>query len=134
MTLFGDVVTASTLVSETSSRSRKVAILADLLRALDASEIPICVGFLSGAPRQGRVGVGYRTIYAIETRPADHASLTVADVDRAIDEIEGATGPGSAADAAGAARRAARGRHRAGGDVPAEAVHRRAPPGSARPA
>jgi len=96
MTLLGDVVTASTLVSETSSRSRKVAILADLLRALDATEVPICVGFLSGAPRQGRVGVGYRTIYAIETDPAEHPSLTVADVDRAIGEIERATGSGSA--------------------------------------
>ena len=95
MTLLGDVVTASTLVSETSSRSRKVAILADLLRALDPGEVPICVGFLSGAPRQGRVGVGYRTIYAIAARPAQHASLTVADVDRAIDEIERSTGPGS---------------------------------------
>jgi DNA ligase-1 len=95
MTLLEDVVTASTLVTETSARSRKVAILADLLRALDPAEVPICVGFLSGAPRQGRVGVGYRTIYAIESRPAEHASLTVADVDRAIDEIERATGPGS---------------------------------------
>ena len=95
-TLFNDVVTASRLVSETSSRSRKVAILADLLRELDPSEVPICVGFLSGVPRQGRVGVGYRTIYAIDPRPAEHDSLTVADVDRAIDEIEAATGPGSA--------------------------------------
>ena len=96
MTLLADVVTASRLVSETSSRSRKVAILADLLRALDPSEVPICVGFLSGVPRQGRVGVGYRTIYAIDAQPAAHASLTVTDVDRAIDQIEQTTGPGSA--------------------------------------
>ena len=59
MTLLADVVAASTLVSETSSRSRKVAILAELLRELDCGEVPICVGFLSGVPRQGRVGVGY---------------------------------------------------------------------------
>ena len=97
MTLFADVVTASRLVGETSSRSRKVAILADLLRALDADEVPICVGFLSGIPRQGRVGVGYSTVYGVHAHPADEASLTVLDVDRAIDEIERATGPGSAA-------------------------------------
>ena len=97
MTLLADVVTASGLVGETSSRSRKVAILAELLRRLDADEVPICVGFLSGVPRQGRVGVGYATAYAIHPEPAQHASLTVTDVDRAIDEIERATGPGSVA-------------------------------------
>ncbi len=95
MTPLADVVTASRLVGETSSRSRKVAILAELLRTLDADEVPICVGFLSGAPRQGRIGVGYSTIYAVEPRPADAPSLTVIDVDHAIDEIERATGPGS---------------------------------------
>jgi DNA ligase-1 len=87
MTLLADVVEASRLVGETSSRSRKVAILAELLRALDAGEVPVVVGFLSGVPRQGRVGVGYRTIYAVEPRLADEPSLTVRDVDRAIDEI-----------------------------------------------
>jgi DNA ligase-1 len=96
MTPLADVVTASRLVGETSARSGKVAILAELLRTLDAEEVPICVGFLSGVPRQGRVGVGYSTVYAVEPRPADAPSLTVVDVDRAIDEIERATGPGSA--------------------------------------
>ena len=96
MTLLADVVTASGLVSETTSRSRKVAILAELLKELDPDEVPICVGFLSGVPRQGRVGVGYSTIHSLSHEPAVHASLTVADVDQAIDEIERATGPGSA--------------------------------------
>ena len=53
------------------------------------------MGFLSGLPRQGRVGVGYSTIYGVAPRPADEPSLTVADVDKAIDEIENATGSGS---------------------------------------
>ena len=96
MTLLADVVTASRLVGDTSSRSKKVAILAEVLRRLEPDEVPICVGFLSGVPRQGRVGVGYRSIYGVEPRPADVATLTVIDVDRAIDEIERATGPGSA--------------------------------------
>ncbi len=126
MTLLADVVTASTLVGETSSRSRKVAILAELLRKLDPDEVPICVGFLSGVPRQGRVGVGYSTVYGIDPQPPSAPSLTVIDVDRAIDEIERATGPGSAGARGGPARRAAQPRHRAGGRVPAAAVHRRA--------
>jgi len=96
MTLLAEVVTASTLVGDTSSRSRKVAILAELLRRLETDEVPICVGFLSGVPRQGRVGVGYRSIYGVEDRPADTATLTVTDVDRTIDKIERATGTGSA--------------------------------------
>src|SRR5437588_11893006 len=94
--LLADVVAASSEVAATSSRSKKIAILADLLRRLDPSEIGICVGFLSGAPRQGRVGVGYATIYGIKARPASEASLTVHGVDRAITAIEAETGSGSA--------------------------------------
>ena len=52
------------------SQIKKIATLADLLRKLDASEVPIAVGFLSGTPRQGRVGVGYRTVYGIDVPPA----------------------------------------------------------------
>jgi DNA ligase-1 len=96
MTLFADVVAASERVTVTRSRSRKVAILAELLRRLDVGEVPICVAFLSGVPRQGRVGVGYSTIHGIEPPPACEASLTVDDVDRAIADIEEATGSGSA--------------------------------------
>jgi DNA ligase 1 len=96
MTLFADVVAASGRVALTSSRSQKVTILAELLQMLDAGEVPICVGFLSGIPRQGRVGVGYATVYELEVSSADEASLTVADVDRAIADIEVATGEGSA--------------------------------------
>jgi DNA ligase-1 len=96
MTLLADVVTASSLVAETSSRSRKIAVLADLLRKLDASEVPIAVGFLSGAPRQGRVGVGYSTIYGIEGAHARKPSLTIKELDRAIAEIQVTTGSGSA--------------------------------------
>jgi DNA ligase 1 len=96
MTLLADVVTASKNLASTSSRSAKIAILAELLRRLDQSEVAIAVGFLTGVPRQGRVGVGYSTIYGIDHPPADRPSLTVRELDRAITEIEGATGSGSA--------------------------------------
>ena len=59
MTLLADVVSASKAVTDTPARSRKVAILAELLRRLEPSEVPMAVGFLTGVPRQGRVGVGY---------------------------------------------------------------------------
>jgi DNA ligase-1 len=91
------VVDASREVAATRARSTKVGILADLLRSVEPSEVAICVGFLSGAPRQGRVGVGYATVYGIDVSPAAEPSLTVADLDRAIDEIAADTGTGSAA-------------------------------------
>jgi DNA ligase 1 len=97
LTLLADVVTASREVAGTSSRSRKVAILAELLGTLAAGEIPIAVGFLSGVPRQGRIGVGYSTIYGVEHAGAVEPSLTISDLDRAIVAVSEATGPGSAA-------------------------------------
>jgi DNA ligase-1 len=96
MTLLADVVSASTAVAGTSSRSRKVAILAELLKGLGLDEVPIAVGFLAGVPRQGRIGVGYSTIFGIECPPAEAASLTIADLDRAIGEVQELTGSGSA--------------------------------------
>jgi DNA ligase-1 len=97
MSLLADVVTASREVSETSSRSRKVAILAELLGRLEPREVGIAVGYLAGAPRQGRVGVGYSTIYGVEQAPAGEPSLTIEELDRAIDEVRATTGSGSAA-------------------------------------
>ena len=97
MTLLADLVAASNDVAATSSRSRKIAVLADLLRRLDAGEAPIAAGLLSGLPRHGRVGVGYSTIYALEQAPAREASLTIGDLDFAIVQIQRATGSGSAA-------------------------------------
>jgi DNA ligase-1 len=97
MTLLADVVTASSDVTDTSSRSRKVAILADLLGRLEAREVAAAVGFLAGVPRQGRVGVGYSTIYGIACAPAREPSLTVEHLDRAITDVQAMTGPGSAA-------------------------------------
>ena len=98
MTLFARVVAVSEQVGATSSRSAKIAILAELLRSLDVQEVAIVVGFLTGVPRQGRVGVGYRTAYAVEHAPAAEPLLTVDDVDRAISAIENATGSGSSAE------------------------------------
>ncbi len=97
MTLLADVVTASREVAATSSRSRKVAILAELLLRLEAQEVPIAVGFLTGAPRQGRVGIGYSTVYGFEQTPAAEPSLELDELDRAITDVAETTGGGSAA-------------------------------------
>jgi ATP-dependent DNA ligase I len=96
VTLLIDLVAASRAVAAESSRSRKVAILAELLRGLDPTEVPIAAGFLAGVPRQGRVGVGYATVFGIDAAPAVKPSLTIGDLDRAITDVQDATGPGSA--------------------------------------
>ncbi|MDQ3876938.1 MAG: ATP-dependent DNA ligase [Actinomycetota bacterium] len=97
MTLLADVVAASDAIAETAARSKKVAVLGDLLRTLDRDEVPIVAGFLTGVPRQGRVGIGYSLAYGIERRAASGAPLTIHDVDRAVSEIEQTVGAGSAA-------------------------------------
>ena len=96
MTRFFDVVEASERVADMSSRSGKVAILASLLSRLDQEEIGIVVAFLSGVPRQGRVGVGYATVYGLEPGSRSEPVLTVGEVDSAIDSIQASTGAGSA--------------------------------------
>jgi ATP-dependent DNA ligase I len=96
MTLLADVVAASRDLTDTRSQSQKVAILAELLGRLDANEVASAVGFLAGAPRQGRVGIGHSTIYGIQRAPAAEASLTIGELDRAIAEVQEMTGSGSA--------------------------------------
>jgi DNA ligase-1 len=97
VTSLAALVAASAAVADTSARSRKVAILAELLASLDPAEVPIAVGFLSGTPRQGRVGVGWATISGVDGGLAGRGGepLTIADVDEAITWIEEATGGGS---------------------------------------
>src|SRR5919204_2758387 len=97
MALLADVVAVSSLVAETSSRSRKIAILAELLQRLDADEVAIATGFLSGVPRQGRVGIGYSAIHGVEVEAAGEPSLEVIDLDRAITDVQNTSGKGSAA-------------------------------------
>jgi DNA ligase-1 len=95
VTLFSEVVRAGSEIAATSARSRKVAVLAALLRELEPDEVPIAVGLLSGVPRQGRVGIGYATVYGVTAPPATQPSLTLKDLDTTIDEIEAAVGSGS---------------------------------------
>ena len=96
-----DLVATSNAVAATSSRLDKIGRLADLLSRLHPDEIEIAVAFLSGATRQGRIGVGYAAMSAAsETTPAPEAALTVQDVDDVFGAIATLTGKGSAAERA----------------------------------
>jgi DNA ligase 1 len=96
VTPLAEVVRASREVAETGSRSAKVAILADLLRRLEPDEVPVVAAFLSGVPRQGRIGVGYASVYGRERAAGGGESLEVRDLDRALTEIQATIGGGSA--------------------------------------
>ncbi|MBN2623936.1 MAG: ATP-dependent DNA ligase [Acidimicrobiales bacterium] len=94
-TLLAAVVAATDEVVATRARSTKVAALAGLLAQLVGDELPVVVAMLTGTPRQGRIGIGWRTVAAVDVDPADTPTLTVLEVDRALDELAGLRGAGS---------------------------------------
>ncbi|MEM9037945.1 MAG: ATP-dependent DNA ligase [Actinomycetota bacterium] len=93
--LFARLVATSLVVGATSKRGEKTAALAEVLRELDPGEVEAAVGFLSGDPRQGRIGVGWRTVAAVDAPPADAPSLTVLDIDGVLERLQATTGSGS---------------------------------------
>ncbi|MDQ0643731.1 ATP-dependent DNA ligase [Microbacterium murale] len=84
-------------VAATSSRLAKTDALARLLERAAPDEIPPLIGLLLAAPRQGRLGVGWRGLTALEVEHADEPTLAIADVDHALDALATASGSGSAA-------------------------------------
>jgi DNA ligase-1 len=88
-----DLVVVSEAVTATASRLKKIDYLADAVRRADPDEIETVVAFLSGGPRQGRIGIGAAAIRAaFPAEPASEASLLVRDVDAAFEEIAGMGG------------------------------------------
>jgi DNA ligase-1 len=95
--LLAEVVATSGTVASTRARSTKIAALAELLGRLAPDEIEAAVGFLTGEPRQGRVGVGWATVFRLDVTPAAVPTLAIAEMDGALDQILVTTGSGSAA-------------------------------------
>ena len=95
--LLADVVAASAAVAATRSRTAKAAAIAELLRRAAADEVEPVTSWLAGEVRQGRLGVGWRTLSARVGGAAEAPALTVAAVDETMTELAGTGGPGSAA-------------------------------------
>ena len=98
--LLRDVVAKSVEVAATRSRSAKVQSLAALLSAAtDPGELGLVVGFLTGKPRQGRLGIGWSTLAALQLAVPHTAvpELTVHAVDEGLAAIASTAGSGSAA-------------------------------------
>ena len=95
--MLSELVTTTHEVTATSSRLAKVDALARVLGRAEADEIEPAVGMLIAAPRQGRIGVGWRGIAALSVRHTDAPRLTIADVDEAVDALAAVAGKGSVA-------------------------------------
>src|SRR5436190_419957 len=87
----------SAAVAATTSRLEKIALLADFLRACEPGEVAIAIGFLTGWPRQGKLGVGWATVATARNEPpAVQPALELHEVDAVFSTIPGISGKGSA--------------------------------------
>ena len=94
-----ELVATSASVSESAARLAKIAHLADFLQRLSPADVAIAVPFLTGALRQGRIGVGYAALReAMAETAAPSATLTLSEIDAALDRIQQVRGAGSAAE------------------------------------
>ncbi|MGH7678192.1 MAG: ATP-dependent DNA ligase [Gemmatimonadaceae bacterium] len=94
-----DLVQVSAAVAHTSGRLDKIAKLAAHLEQLSDAEVPVAIGFLTGWPRQGRLGIGWATVSSLRERPAAaEPSLELADVDAAFQALQSISGKRSSAE------------------------------------
>ncbi|MFJ4044580.1 ATP-dependent DNA ligase [Microbacterium sp. NPDC089987] len=95
--MLSELLTATDEVTATSSRLAKIDALARLLAAAPPKELRPLIGLLLAAPRQGRLGVGWRTLSGLEAEHAEAPTLTIAEVDQALDALAATSGTGSTA-------------------------------------
>src|SRR3954454_15380712 len=81
-------------LAATSSRLRKVELMAGVLRAAAADEVLATIAFLSGELRQRQTGVGWASLRDLPPAAAE-PSLTVDQVDAALATLAAEAGPGS---------------------------------------
>ncbi len=97
--LLHELVVTSAAVRATSARREKTALLAALLKRLEPAEVGIAIGFLTGWPRQGRIGVGWATLAAAQApSAAATATLTLLEVDAELTGLKSLSGARSTAE------------------------------------
>ena len=89
-----ELVEASAAVTATQARNEKVGLLAALLARAGPDEVAPVVSWLSGGLTQRQIGVGYAQLRE-RPAPAAEATLTVAELERALGAIGAMHGPGS---------------------------------------
>ena len=84
-----ELVQVSAAVAGTSGRLDKISKLAALFSRVPPDDLPIAIGFLTGWPRQGKLGVGWATVAAARDRqPAAVATLELGEVDSTFDRLQ----------------------------------------------
>ncbi len=96
--LLADLVATSSAVAATRSRTTKTDALATAVADLTDDELDAGLAFLAGHPRQDRLGAGWATVLGTDVDAADTSSLTVLDVDEALERIAALEGAGSQGD------------------------------------
>src|SRR3954463_11137878 len=99
---FAELAAATQDVRAVSGRLAKVERIAAALRELAPEERGAGAGYLAGSPRQRVLGVGGASLRGDPPPAAAEPSLSVGDVDAALDRVAAMSGAGSVA-----ARRAA---------------------------
>jgi DNA ligase-1 len=95
MTLLDDLVQTSLRVAATRARREKIRDLAACLRRLAPEEIEAGAGFLAGAPRQAKIGLGWAAVRDVAPEPALVPSCSVRELDETLDRIAAMSGRGS---------------------------------------
>ncbi|MCZ4499538.1 MAG: ATP-dependent ligase [Marmoricola sp.] len=89
------LASTSAAVAATRSRLEKRSLIAALLSAAPPDEIDLAATYLSGTLRQRRTGVGWRGVGDLPA-PAAEPTLSLVEVDAALEAVSQLSGPGSA--------------------------------------
>ncbi len=90
------LVELSAWVASTRSRTRKLEAIAEMLGSLAGEDLEIATAFMTGALRQGRIGLGPAALREAATiDAAAESSLELGEVDAAFVAIAGESGSGS---------------------------------------
>ena len=96
-----ELVQTSAAVAASPGRLEKISKLAALLSRVPPDDAPIVIGFLTGWPRQGKIGVGWATVSAARERePATAPTLELGDVDAVFERLMSVRGKNSASERA----------------------------------
>ena len=90
--LLRQVVDTSRAMAETSKRTVKVTLAAELLRQLALEEVQPVAAYISGVTRQGKIGIGYATLRDTLGSPSSAPVLSVMDLDAALERLSGTRG------------------------------------------
>ena len=89
--LLAEIVETSAAVSGTAARLEKIERLASTLRRVSPEEASIAAAYLSSQLKQRQIGVGYASMRDLPG-PAESPTLTLAEVDAALETIGTTTG------------------------------------------